>query len=230
MREKLLILHGAAGSKDRFEKLGKRLEKHFDVFKLNFSGHGGEPIPEESFGIELFSRDVIAFLNKHEIRKVNIFGFSMGGFVAIYLASNFPDRVSKIFTLGTKFNWNKETVKQEIKLLDVEVIEEKLPAYAKELRELHQPIDWKIVISKTVEMLQEMGRKNPLTDLDLSELDIPVLIGMGDRDNLVIIEESVFSYRLLKKGQLLILPDTPHPIHNANEKLLSQEIKRFMQD
>lgn len=230
MREKLLILHGAAGSKDRFEKLGKRLEKHFDVFKLNFSGHGGDPIPEEAFGIELFSRDVLAFLNKHEIRKVNIFGFGMGGFVAIYLASNFPDRVSKIFTLGTKFNWSKETVKQEIKLLDVDVIEEKLPAYAKELKELHQPVDWKLVIAKTIEMLQEMGRKNPLTDLDLSELDIPVLIGMGDRDNLVIIEESVFSYRLLKKGQLLVLPDTPHPIHNANEKLLYLEIKRFMQE
>lgn len=228
MREKLLILHGAAGSKERFEKIGKRLEKHFDVFKLNFSGHGGETIPEESFGIELFSRDVIAFLNKHEIRKVNIFGYSMGGFVAIYLASNFPDRVSKIFTLGTKFNWNRETVKQEIKLLDVEVIEAKLPEYAEELKSLHLPNDWKVIIAKTIVMLQEMGRKNPLTDDDLSELDIPVLIGMGDRDNLVIIEESVFSYRLLKKGQLLILPDTPHPIQNADVKLLSQEIKRFI--
>jgi len=227
MREKLLILHGAAGSKDRFEKLSALLEKYFDVFRLNFSGHGGETIPEEIFSIELFSRDVIAFLNKHEIRQINIFGYSMGGFVAIYLASNFPERVSKIFTLGTKFNWSKETVKQEIKLLDVEVIEAKLPAYADELRTLHEPNDWKTVIAKTIEMLKEIGKKNPLTDKDLSDLDIPVLIGMGDRDNMVIIEESVFSYRLLKKGQLLILPDTPHPIHNADVKLLSLEMKRF---
>ena len=230
MREKLLILHGAAGSKSRFDNLTKKLEKNFDVFRLNFSGHGGEPIPDEVFSIELFARDVIAFLNKHEIRKVNVFGYSMGGFVAIYLASNFPDRILKIFTLGTKFNWSKETVKLQTKLLDVEAIEQKLPTYADELKEIHAPNDWKKVIEKTIEMLVTLGKKNPLNDDDLINLDIPVLIGMGDRDNFVIIEESVFSYRLLNKGQLLIIPDTPHPIHNVSKTVLAREIKRFMEN
>lgn len=227
MKPKLLILHGAAGSKKRFERLREPLEAYFDLYRMNFSGHGGESMPDSPFSIELFAKDVIHFLNSNEIRTINIFGYSMGGFVALYLASNYPERVQKVFTLGTKFNWNKETVKQQIRLLDPDVIKEKLPDYAAELEELHKPNDWIEVIRKTAEMLTELGKKNALTEKDLSDLEIPVLIGMGDRDNMVIIEESVFSYRLLKKGQLLIIPDTPHPIHNVSTDVLSKEIVRF---
>lgn len=227
MKPKLLILHGAAGSKKRFERLREPLEVHFDLYRMNFSGHGGEPMPDSPFSIELFAKDVIHFLNSNEIRTINIFGYSMGGFVALYLASNYPERVQKVFTLGTKFNWNKETVKQQIRLLDPDIIKEKLPDYASELEDLHKPNDWIEVIRKTAEMLTELGKKNALTEKDLSDLEIPVLIGMGDRDNMVIIEESVFSYRLLKKGQLLIIPDTPHPIHNVSTDVLCKEICRF---
>lgn len=185
-------------------------------------------MPDDAFSIELFARDVIHFLNSNEIREIAIFGFSMGGFVALYLASHYPERVTKVFTLGTKFNWNKETVRQQIRLLDPETIQQKLPDYAEELKELHKPNDWIKVIEKTAEMLTELGKKNALSDDDLTNLEIPVLIGMGDRDNLVIIEESIFSFRLLKKGQFMILPNTPHPIHNVNVEALSREIVRFM--
>lgn len=224
-----MILHGAAGSKERFEKLAESLKDKFDVYRMNFSGHGGEPIPEEPFSTELFAKDVINFLNNNEVRQVNIFGFSMGGFVGLYLASHFPERVLKVFTLGTKFNWTKETVKQQVKLLDPETITEKIPAYAEELKQLHHPNNWIEVIEKTVEMLTEMGKKNPLSDTDLIGLEIPVLIAMGDRDNLVIIEESVFSFRLLIKGQFLVIPNTPHPVHNVDVDILSGQITRFME-
>ncbi len=230
MRQKLLILHGAAGSKDRFEDLASLLEVHFDVYRMNFSGHGGEEMPEEAFSIELFARDVINFMNSNELRDVNIFGYSMGGFVALYLASHFPDRVLKVFTLGTKFNWNKETVATQIGLMDADRIREKLPAYAEELETIHNPNDWEFVLKKTAEMLQEMGKKNPLTEDDLTGIDIPVTIGMGDRDNIVIIEESIYSFRLLKKGRIMILPNTPHPIQNVDKDSLSREIIRFVSE
>lgn len=228
MRQKILILHGAVGSKKRFDKLASALETDFDIFRMNFSGHGGESLPSEPFSIELFCRDVIDFMNSHQLRSINIFGYSMGGFVALYLASHFPERVSKIVTLGTKFNWTRTTVRQQLKFLDPAIIKEKLPTYAEELRSIHHPNNWEDVLSRTVKMMKSMGRKNPLSEDDLRKLEIPVLIGMGDRDNVVIIEESVYSYRLLKKGQLFIIPNTPHPIHNVNTEVLSGEIRRFM--
>lgn len=226
--QQLLLLHGAAGSKQRLQPLKDHLSRDFDVYSMNFSGHGGEPFPEETFSIEMFAMDVINFMNKNEIRQIHIFGYSMGGFVALYLAAHYPERVLSVFTLGTKFNWNRDTVKMQVKLLDAEVIEEKLPEYAREMEQIHAPNDWKEMLEKTIEMLKIMGKKNPLGDDDLQGLEIPVLIGMGDRDNMVIIEESVFSFRLLKKGQLFIMPDTPHPITRVRQDRLASEIRQFV--
>ena len=55
----------------------------------------------------------------------------MGGYVALQLANKHPKYVQKIITLGTKFAWDKETAAKEVKMLNPEKIEEKIPAFAK---------------------------------------------------------------------------------------------------
>ena len=66
---------------------------------MNFSGHGGRPIPKEHFSIEMFAGDVIKFMDSAGIDSINIFGYSMGGYTAVYLARHHPERVKKIFRL-----------------------------------------------------------------------------------------------------------------------------------
>ncbi len=225
--EQILLLHGAVGSKVRLKHIEEALSKKYEVHTLNFSGHGGEPFPDEAFSIELFANDVIRYLNKKDIRTIHVIGYSMGGFTAIYLASRYPDRFKSLFIIGTKLNWTKDTVKIQTGLLDPEIISEKLPDYAKELENIHAPNDWKEVLKRTRDMMTQMGKKNPLKDDDLKNLEIPVLIAMGDRDSTVIIEESVFAYRLFKKGQLLILPNTPHPISRLDGKTVLDQFVKF---
>ena len=94
----LLLLHGALGSLEQFDELETRLSKKFIVHTLNFSGHGGLPIPEEGFSIELFAKDVLNYLNNKKIDSINIFGYSMGGYVALYLAVHHPNPVSMSVT------------------------------------------------------------------------------------------------------------------------------------
>ena len=78
---KLLLLHGAIGAKDQLQPLAQALKNDYEVHALNFSGHGGEQMPN-SFSIELFANDVLTYLDKTNIQKINIFGYSMGGYVA----------------------------------------------------------------------------------------------------------------------------------------------------
>ena len=221
------MLHGAVGAKVRLNHIESALAKKYEVHTLNFSGHGGEPFPDEPFSIELFANDVLRYLNRSDIPSIHVIGYSMGGYTAIYLASRYPDRFKSLFIIGTKFNWTKETVKVQTGLLDADKISEKLPDYAKELEEIHAPNDWREVLKRTRDMMTQMGKKNPLKDDDLKNLEIPVLIAMGDRDSSVIIEESVFAYRLLKKGQLLILPNTPHPVSRLEGKIVLEQFMRF---
>src|SRR6478752_5665181 len=99
----LLLLHGALGAKDQFVLLAEKLKDDFIIHTLSFSAHGGEPIPGTSLSIELYAKDVLYYLHTQNIEQVNIFGYSMGGYVAMYLAKHNADKIKKIVTLASKF-------------------------------------------------------------------------------------------------------------------------------
>jgi esterase/lipase len=225
---RLLLLHGAIGSSVQLEPLAEAIKDTFVVYLLNFSGHGGKPIPQAPFSIEMFAEDVIYFIDKNKLDGINVYGYSMGGYVALYMARHFTNKINKIFTTATKFNWNDETPLKESKLLDPEKISEKLPKFAEELSRRHSPEDWKKVLNETAQMMLNLGKDKVLKDEDLSLIDNEVLVSVGDRDNMVSIEETVDAYRKLGKGKLLIMPDTPHPIEKISIQRLSNEISNFL--
>ena len=221
------MLHGAIGSSVQLEPLAELLNDTFKVNLLNFSGHGGKPVNNEKFSIEMFAEDVLYFIDKGRLEGINIYGYSMGGYVALYIARHYPGKINKIFTTATKFNWNEDTSLKESKLLNPEIISEKIPKFAEQLSERHSPEDWRIVLNKTAEMMIGLGKNNLLKDEDFLQIENEILLSVGDRDNMVSIEETVDVYRKLKKGSLLILPDTHHPIEKINVYRLANEVKLF---
>ena len=111
--QNLLLLHGALGSKEQFNELEKKLKDSFKTYSINFSGHGGDKIPDEPFSIQLFVQDVLSFLDKNGIDKINIFGYRMGGYVGLFLSRHYPERINKLFTIATKLKWTEEIAIKE---------------------------------------------------------------------------------------------------------------------
>lgn len=223
---RLLLLHGAIGAKDQLRPLAQSLEDNYEVHSLSFSGHGGEPFPS-AFSIKIFAEDVLGWLNNERIGAIDIFGYSMGGYVALYLAKYYPDRIGKVFTLATKFHWDEATAQKEVKMLEPAKIEEKIPSFAKALEQRHQPNDWKKVMSATAQMMLEMGKDNPLKSDDYASITNEAMISIGDRDKMVSLEETIAVYRQLKNARLLVIPDTPHPLEQVSIDRLSSEVKSF---
>ena len=168
----ILFLHGAIGAKDQFGPLKEKFKSDFNIHTLNFSGHGGTLMPE-LFSIETFANDVINYLKENNIERANIFGYSMGGYVALYMAKHHPEKVSKIFTLATKFLWTPEIAQREIKMLEPEKIEEKIPAFAEVLSKRHAPNDWKMVLQKTSSMMIALGNTSSLNLSDYETIEQP---------------------------------------------------------
>jgi len=225
--QNILLLHGAIGSSVQLEPLAELLTNNYKVNLLNLSGHGGKQIPDEQFSIEMFGEDVLYFIEKNKLGKINVYGYSMGGYVALYIARNFPDKINKIFTTATKFDWNEESSLKESRLLNPEKIIEKIPKFAERLSERHSAENWKQVLKKTAEMMINLGKNKLLKDVDFSLIENEVLLSVGDRDNMVSIEETVDVYRKLQNGKLLIFPDTPHPIEKISAERLANEIELF---
>jgi esterase/lipase len=232
--KKLLLLHGAIGAASQFDKLREELKTElkdkFEIYSMNFSGHGGEAMPDK-FSIELFADDVVKYLEKNNLENIDVFGYSMGGYVALYIASQHKNKLNKIFTTATKFDWNEESSLKESKMLNPAKIEEKIPAFAKALEKRHSRQEssnnWKVVLNKTTEMMLDLGKKPVLTDEVLEKIENEVLISVGDKDTMVTLEESANAAGKLKNGKLFIFSETEHPIEKMDVKKLSTEIKNF---
>lgn len=224
----ILLLHGAIGATDQLSQLQEELTDSFSIITLNFSGHGGSPYAAEAFSIKHFATEVIAFLDNKGIKSIHIFGYSMGGYVAMYLAKHHRERINKIMTLATKFKWDETIAATETKMLNADKIENKLPDFAAALQKRHAPNNWKTVLEKTAAMLVEMGKNNPLKPVDYPVIQQPVLLMLGDRDKMVTLEETVEVYKHLPKAQLSVLPNTAHPIEMVNQAMLAHEIRSFL--
>jgi pimeloyl-ACP methyl ester carboxylesterase len=222
----LLLLHGALGSSAQWESLSRPLSGSFEIHTFDFSGHGSKPL-QGTFSMPTFALEVEKYLTEHKIANANIFGYSMGGYVALYLASQKPDLVRTIFTLGTKFLWTSDYAVQETGKLDAEKILAKVPAFAAELEKRHTASNWKEVLTNTRAMMLALGNRNLLTPDVLDKIQQPVRIGIGDRDNTVSVKEAAEVVNALSNAQLEVFPNTPHPLERVSPERLAFSIKEF---
>jgi pimeloyl-ACP methyl ester carboxylesterase len=221
--EPLILLHGALGSRPQLTALAEQLAQHYDVHALDFPGHGGTPLPEQ-FSISSFAQYVQEYCKAQGLTKVSLFGYSLGGYVALYLARQQPQLVNRVVTLATKFHWDEATAAREVKMLQPDAIEQKVPQFARTLQERHAPADWKEVLRHTASMMEGLGKQNALAPEDYKEISCPCLLMLGDRDKMVTLEETVAVYRQLPHGQLAVLPNTPHPLEGVATDRLVQMI------
>lgn len=222
----VLLLHGALGAKSQLKPLEVALRSAgYRTLTLNFSGHGGEPYAE-AFGIETFADDIRRFLDKERVSSVHCFGYSMGGYVALYLALQEPDRFGKIVTLGTKFDWSVSSALRETGKLDPEKILAKVPAFARILETRHG--DWITLIRRTAAMMTQLGEKPILSEQELSAIQNRVLVMLGDRDDMADRSFSEHVAATLPRGVFMLLQDTPHPLEKSDPARLAQWIVQFL--
>ncbi|WP_027379923.1 alpha/beta fold hydrolase [Chryseobacterium daeguense] len=221
----LILLHGALGHSDIFEPFKEGLSKYFKIHTPLFSGHGNTELPAGGISIERYAEELKQFIDKENLKDVYIFGHSMGGYVALCYALHHSENLNSIITLGTKFDWTEEQAIKESKMLNPEIIAEKVPKYA-ELLEKQHDTKWKQLLPAIAEMMISLGKNPPLKD-NLSMINLPVQIMVGDQDNMVTIEESMEVYRNLPDAKLAVLPGTKHPLDKVRPDLLLNLIKDF---
>lgn len=221
----LVLLHGALGSKVQLEQLKTILQAQFTVHTLNFDGHG-DTVSEEPFSMGLFAQNVRDYLDEKGIQTCAIFGYSMGGYVALKLAQEDPTRVDRIITLGTKFSWSPEIAAKETALLNPTKIEEKVPKFATALAQLHR--DWKKVMLKTADCMTDLGNQPALAETDFRDISIPVSLLLGSEDVMVTREETQAVAQQLPDAYFELVDGWQHPIERINSDELASIINRLL--
>lgn len=224
----ILFLHGALGSSSDLNPLMALLtEKGYRAHSFNFSGHGEASIWPGEFRVELFARELEKYLKDHNLDEVIVFGHSLGGYVALFHKAHFENSpLSMIFTYGTKFNWTEYSVARELPMMDPEHLQEKFPSYAEVLKKKHGLERWKPLLRSTAHLIQNLERLDGLTREDLSEVEIPVILMLGDQDRMVTTEETHLTRTWLSHGEVRIISHSKHDIDKSNLK----EIAAIMED
>jgi pimeloyl-ACP methyl ester carboxylesterase len=226
----ILLLHGALGSDEQMKGLERELSSGFLVHNICLPGHGGSPIPEHGISIASFADFVAEYITRNGLGSAHIFGYSMGGYVAMYLAVHYPELVGRVITYATKFDWNEEVAAREARMLDADKIAEKVPAFVDKLKMTHTDGLWRDVVKHTARMMLAMGDRKPLADDDLKQVDKKCLLLLGDRDKMVTLNETLSVYHLLPNGYMGMVPGAPHGIEFTDIALLVAFVTRFLSD
>ena len=100
-----VILHGFLGMSDNWKTLGTQYsENGFEVHMLDLRNHG-RSIQSDEFNYQLMVNDVVEYCEEKNLSSIYLLGHSMGGKVAMFTATQFPDLVEKLIVadIGVKY-------------------------------------------------------------------------------------------------------------------------------
>jgi pimeloyl-ACP methyl ester carboxylesterase len=217
----ILVIHGALGSASQMIPVAEALGALGSVRLIELPGHGNTPLGDRDFSIESFADAVAADVGAaHPF----VFGYSMGGYVALTLEARRPGTFAGIVTLGTKFAWNPEESAREVTRLDPATIRTKVPRFAEALEARHQGCGgWELNMQRTAALITAAGEDAALTPSVLSSIKPPVLVAVGEVDETVGIQETIATALLVDDGRHAVLDGVAHPI----EKAPTSELKRL---
>ncbi|MFJ4960906.1 3-oxoadipate enol-lactonase 2 [Streptomyces sp. ADI96-02] len=89
----LLLLSGQANSHHWWDGVREDFHTARRTITLDYRGTGSSDRPDEAYSTELFARDAVAVLDALDVDRADVYGTSMGGRVAQWLAVRNPDRV-----------------------------------------------------------------------------------------------------------------------------------------
>ena len=101
----LLLLHGGLFNIDlQFGAVLPALAENRQVIAIDFQGHGRTNDIDRPLATDSLAADVIGLLDHLGLAQVDIFGFSVGGAVALELAVEHPERVRRVVLSSITFH------------------------------------------------------------------------------------------------------------------------------
>ncbi|BAH38094.1 MAG TPA: alpha/beta hydrolase [Gemmatimonas aurantiaca] len=232
-RPSVLVVHGALGSAAQMQPVVdalRALDRFASVRVIELPGHGQTPLAEgAAFSMDYFA-DIIA-VEASDARSADdcppvVFGYSMGGYAALLLASRAPAAFTALVTLGTMLRWTPEVATLAASRLDPAVIAAKVPAFADTLAKRHANAGgWEALMQRTAVLLRGLGDAPPLTDAAFAAVQCPVHLLVGERDDSVTLADCEAAAALMPNAQSTMLPGVPHPI----EKVPVDAVARFVE-
>jgi pimeloyl-ACP methyl ester carboxylesterase len=180
--EPLVLLHGGAGAIEIFSQIIPALSQSREVIAVDLQAHGRTADIDQPLSYESMADDVADLIHFLGFKKADVMGYSLGGEVALRVAIQHPQQVSRLVLVSTAFKrdgWYPEILAAQARI-GPEVAEQmkQTPMYQLYARTAPKPADWPILLSK----LQQLLAKNYDWTSDVAQIRLPTLLVFGDAD------------------------------------------------
>jgi len=214
----LVVLHGAYMTIDSMGEVVPELAKTRQVIAVELQAHGRTADIDRPLSYEQMADDTAALLQHLGIEQADVFGFSMGGGVALQVAIRHPEVVRKLVVASASYT--SEGMHPELLEMTPSITPEAFagsPIEEEYLRTAPNPDDFPNLVAKLKQLDLEPFAWPPE---DIRGIAAPTLLIIGDSDA-IRLEHAVELFGLLgggvmgdlaglPKSQLAVLPGTSH--------------------
>ena len=190
----LLLVHGLGSrGSDWANLIPQLIDSGHRVYALDLLGYGYSAQPRDAgYSISDQAAMVEGFLDSQHLQQVDMAGWSMGGWIAMRVALQQPERIRRLVLLdsaGLRFKLGFDpSIFQPASPTDLAALEDLLVPHPRPLPRFlamamlrkGDHVGW--VVHRSV---QSMLTGEDLVDGKLGALTMPVLIGWGEQDRLI---------------------------------------------
>ena len=106
----IILLHGLSANANEFGGLlDAGLAENHRVIAPDLRGRGRTGKPDSGYAMSHHAADVIALLDELGLEKVVMGGHSFGALLSIYLAANYPDRITRVVVIDAAIVFHPDT-------------------------------------------------------------------------------------------------------------------------
>lgn len=236
----IIFLHGFPFDKTMWQGQLEFLKPSYRLIPFDIRGFGKSIDEESPLSIDLFTDDVIQFMDTLSIEKAIICGLSMGGFIALNAMKKFPERFEALILCDTQCIADTTEVKEKrYKIIDEievngatnfnegfikSVFHKESLTTKKELVEQLRNVVFSNPKNIIIQGLIALAERSETCSI-LKEINIPTLIICGREDEITPLAQSEMMNEAIDGSILCIIEKAGHVSnleqpHEFNKHLL----------
>lgn len=239
----VILIHGFPFNRTMWDNQVELLKEKYRVIAYDVRGHGNSDAGTDDFSIELFARDLISLMDSLKIEKAIICGLSMGGYIALNIIQNYPERINALILCDTSCKADtSEGIEKRMKAIE-SIRESGVEAYAdgslknffaqesfttkkEEISSVRQ-----MMVSTTektiVDTLLALSKRKETCNI-LSEIKVPVLLLVGQEDIITPPETARLMHEKIKNSVLHIIKQAGHISNLENPVMFNEHLSEFV--
>ena len=237
----VLLIHGLAGTCGLWNPVSRVLREHFRVVQYDLRGHGESGSPEGSWSLEDFVADLLHVFRGHELSRIHLAGFSLGGLIAQRFAIDHSDKVERLAIVSAvagRTGEEKEKVTRRLENLWAGDYDTNIEAalerwFSPGFRERHPDL-----VEERMALMRKVGSQRgyiqaykvfSTSDLadELQLISAPTLIMTGEEDPGSNPRMAALMHSRISGSRMEILPGLRHSLLVEAPELVAEKLNGF---